>query len=37
MTTSSTLQVIMTDKDYRQIALNMFQGYAEQQLEGKLL
>ena len=37
MTTSSTLQVIITDKNYCQIALNMFQGYAEQQLEGKLL
>ena len=37
MTTSSTPQVIMTDKDYRQIALNTFQGYAEQELEGKLL
>ena len=36
MTTSSTLQIIMTDKDYRQIANNMFQGYAKQQLESKL-
>ena len=37
MTTSPASQVIMTDKDYRQIALDMFQGYAEQELEGKVL
>ena len=37
MTTSPASQVIMTDKDYRQIATNMFQGYADKDLEGKLL
>ncbi len=36
MTTSSILQVIITDKNYCQMALNMFQDYVEQQLEGKL-
>ena len=37
MTTSPASQVIMTDKNYRKIALNMFQGYTEQELEGKVL
>ena len=37
MTTSPVLQFIMTDKNYRQIALEMFQRYAEQELEGKFL
>ena len=36
MTTSFALQVIMTDKDYCQIALDMFQGYAEQEFEDKV-
>ena len=35
MTTSSTLQIIMTDKNYHQIAINMFQGYANERFEGK--
>ena len=35
MTTSPVSQLIMTDKDYCQIALDMIQGYAEQELEGK--
>ena len=37
MTTSPALQIIMTDKDYRQIATNMFQGYVDERFEGKLL
>ena len=37
MTTSPALQIIITDKDYRQIATNMFQGYADERFEGKLL
>ena len=36
MTTLATLQLIMTDKNYHQVALDMFQRYAEQELEGKI-
>ena len=36
MTTLPALQLIMPDKNYCQIALDMFQGYAEQELEGKV-
>ena len=37
MTTSPASEVPMSDKDYRQIATNTFQGYADDNLEGKLL
>lgn len=36
MTTLSTLQIIMTNKDYCSIALNMFQRYSKQQFKDKL-
>ena len=35
MTTSHALQVIMTAKNYCQIATNVFQGYADERFEGK--
>ena len=37
MTSSPALEVIMSDKDYRQIATDTFQGYADEDFEGKLL
>lgn len=37
MILSPTLQVIITDNAYCQIATDMFQGYAKEQIEGKLL
>ena len=35
MTTSPISEVPMSDKDYCQIATNIFQGYADDNLEGK--
>ena len=37
MTTSPASEVPMSDKDYRQIATNTFQGYADDNFEGELL
>ena len=37
MTTSPASEVIMSDQDYRQVATNTFQGYADENLEGKPL
>ena len=37
MTASPASEVIMSDKDYRQIATDTFQGYADENLEGKPL
>ena len=37
MTTSPAADVILTAKDYRQIAIDMFQGYADERFEGKPL
>ena len=35
MTTSPFLKVPMSDKDYYQIAINTFQGYADNTFKGK--
>ncbi len=37
MASSSPSEVIMSDKDYRKIATDTFQGYADNDLEGLLL
>ena len=37
MASSPASEVILSDKDYRQIATDMFQGYADEDFEGKLL
>ena len=37
MTTSPASKVPISDKNYRQIAIDIFQGYADDNLEGKLL
>lgn len=36
MTTSLTLEIFISDKNYCQIITNIFQGYADNNLEGKL-
>ena len=35
MTTSPGSEIIMTDKDYNQIATDIFQRYADERFEGK--
>ena len=35
MTTSPASEVIISDQDYRQIAINIFQGYADETLKDK--
>ena len=35
MTISPASQIIMTDKEYRQIATDILQGYADERFEGK--
>ena len=37
MITSPALQIIMTDKNYCQIATDMFQRYANERFKGKFL
>ncbi len=37
MASSTALEVIMSHEDYRKIATDTFQGYADEDLEGKLL
>ena len=37
MASSPASEVILSDKDYRQIATEMFQGYTDEDFEGKLL
>ena len=37
MASSPAPDVILSAKDYRQIATNMFQGYTDERFEGKLL